>query len=40
LFEKVTDEIRAAARIPEARRLSAENLRAAGDDGLQQILGG
>lgn len=40
LFEKVTDDIRGAARIPEARRLSPENLRAAGEYGLEQILGG
>ena len=40
LFETVTDHIREAARIPETRRLSAENLRAAGEYGLEQILGG
>lgn len=40
LFENVTDEIREAARIPEARRLSPETLRAAGEYGLEQILGG
>jgi hypothetical protein len=39
LFEHVTDEIREAARIPEARRLSPETLRAAGEYGLGEILG-
>lgn len=38
LFENVTDEIREAARIPEGRRLSPENLRAATEYGLAQIL--
>jgi hypothetical protein len=38
LFENVTDDIRAAARIPEARRLSPETLRGAGEYGLEQIL--
>lgn len=40
LFETVTDHIREAARIPGTRRLSAENLRAAGEYGLEEILGG
>ena len=40
LFETVTDHIREAARIPETRRLSPENLRAAGEYGLEQIFGG
>jgi hypothetical protein len=40
LFENVTNEIREAVRIPEARRLSPETLRAAGKYGLEQILGG
>ena len=39
LFENVTDEIREAARIPEACRLSPETLRAAGEYGLREILG-
>ena len=39
LFTRVTDRIREAARIPEGRRLSPENLRAAGDYGLEEILG-
>jgi hypothetical protein len=39
LFEKVTDDIRAAARIPEARRLSPQILRGAGEYGLEQIFG-
>ena len=39
VFERVTDEIREAARIPEARRLSPENLRAASEYGLEEILG-
>ena len=40
LFETVTDRIREAARIPETRRLSPEQLRAASEYGLEQILGG
>lgn len=40
LFETVTDDIRQAARIPQPRRLSPENLRAAGEYGLEQILSG
>lgn len=40
VFGTITDEIREAARIPEARRLSPENLRAAGEYGLEQVLGG
>jgi len=39
LFENVTDEIREAARIPEACRLSPETLRASGEYGLREILG-
>jgi hypothetical protein len=39
LFEGVTDTIREAARIQEARRLSPEALRAAGEYGLGEILG-
>jgi hypothetical protein len=38
LFASVTDTIREAARIQEARRLSSENLRAASEYGLGEIL--
>lgn len=38
LFENVSDEIREAARISEARRISPETLRAAGEYGLGEIL--
>jgi hypothetical protein len=38
VFENVTDTIREAARIPEARQLSPENLRAASEYGLGEIL--
>ncbi len=38
LFASVSDTIREAARIPEARNLSPENLRAACGDGLAEIL--
>ncbi len=40
LFASVTDTIREAARIPESRRLTPENLRAAVQYGLQEVLGG
>jgi hypothetical protein len=39
LFASVTDAIREAARIAEARHLSPENLRAASEYGLGEILG-
>lgn len=39
LFQKVTDTIRDAARIPQDGRLAAEVLRAAGAYGIDQILG-
>jgi hypothetical protein len=39
LFVTVTDTIREAARIPETRNLSPENLRATSEYGLGEILG-
>jgi hypothetical protein len=39
LFERVTDEIREAARMADVRRLSPENLRATAEYGLTEILG-
>ncbi len=38
LFANVTDSIREAVRISEARRLTPENLRAASEYGLAEIL--
>jgi len=38
LFANITDRIRDAARIPDGRRLSAENLRAAAEYGLGEVL--
>lgn len=39
LFEKVTDVIRDAARIPQDRRLQPENIRAASQYGLTEVFG-
>ena len=39
LFAEVTDTIRGAARIPQDRRLAPENLQAACEYGLGEILG-
>lgn len=39
LFEHVTDDLRAAARISDGRRLTADTLRGASDYGLKAILG-
>lgn len=39
LFEKVTDTIRNAARIPQDRKLQPENLRAAAQYGLHEVFG-
>jgi hypothetical protein len=39
LFEQVTDTIREAARIPQDRRLTPENVQRACEYGLREILG-
>ena len=39
LFEKVTDVIRVAARIPQDRGLQPENMRAASQYGLEEVFG-
>jgi hypothetical protein len=39
LFAELTDTIREAARIPQDRRLQPEQIRAACEYGLREILG-